>query len=202
MSGLTLKNFSTPLLDPFDLELAPGECITLNGPSGSGKSRLLRAIADLDSHGGEAWCDDTEQTDVPGPAWRGRVGLLPAESAWWGERVREHFHRFDLSLMQRLELPGECGDWPVSRLSSGERQRLALLRLLAATPEVLLLDEPTANLDRSNIERVEALILEWCRERRCAALWVSHDPAQQQRVALRHLRIKQRRLVRISHADR
>jgi len=195
MSGLILKGFSTALLEPFDLELAAGECVTLSGPSGSGKSRLLRAIADLDPHGGEAWCGGTAQGDTPGPAWRGRVGLLPAESAWWSDRVRDHFRRFDPSLLERLELPSECGDWQVTRLSSGERQRLALLRLLAVAPGALLLDEPTANLDHSNIERVEALIAAWRREQGCAVLWVSHDPAQQRRIAARHLRIEERRLV-------
>lgn len=195
MSGLSLRDFSIPLLDPFDLELAPGECVTLSGPSGSGKSLLLRAIADLDPHGGEAWCDGTEQQALSGPAWRRRVALLPAESAWWSERVGDHFQQLDRATLGLLELPAGTGGWQVSRLSSGERQRLALLRLLSVEPEVLLLDEPTANLDPANIERVEALIERWRRERRTALLWVSHDPAQRRRVSERSLRIEDRRLV-------
>lgn len=195
MSGLHLKAFSTPLLDPFDLKLTPGECVTLSGASGSGKSRLLRAIADLDPHGGEAWCDDTRQQDQSGPAWRRQVALLPAESAWWEERVGDHFERLDADTLALLELPAEAADWQVSRLSSGERQRLALLRLLSVDPRVLLLDEPTANLDLDNGRRVEALIERWRRDHHTAVLWVSHDPAQQQRIGDRSLRIEQRRLV-------
>jgi ABC-type iron transport system FetAB ATPase subunit len=195
MSGLSLKAFSTPLLDPFDLELEAGECVTLNGPSGSGKSRLLRAIADLDPHAGEAWCDGTEQQALSGPAWRRRVALLPAESAWWSDRVGDHFEQLDAATLDLLKLPADAGDWQVTRLSSGERQRLALLRLLSVKPEVLLLDEPTANLDLTNIERVEGLIEHWRREHRTAVFWVSHDPGQQQRVSTRSLRIEQRRLV-------
>lgn len=195
VSGLSLKNFTTPLLDPFDLELAPGECVALSGPSGSGKSRLLRAISDLDPHEGEAWCDGIAQLGIPGPAWRRRVGLLPAESAWWGEHVGDHFRDLDNSLLEQLDLPAESGDWQVSRLSSGERQRLALLRLLSGRPEVLLLDEPTANLDKANIERAETLIARWREEHHLAVLWVTHDHAQQQRVATRSLRIENRQLI-------
>ena len=195
MSGLSLKGFGTTLLDPFDLELAAGECVTLSGPSGSGKSRLLRAIADLDPHAGEAWCDGDRQQALSGPAWRRRVALLPAESAWWSERVRDHFEQLDATLLERLKLPAAAPEWEVSRLSSGERQRLALLRLLSTQPQVLLLDEPTANLDHHNIERVEALILSWRREQGTAVLWVTHDTTQQQRVSERSLRIEKRRLV-------
>ena len=195
MSGLRLKGFNTPLLEPFDLDLAPGECVTLSGASGSGKSRLLRAIADLDPHGGEAWCDGTAQQDLCGPGWRRRVALLPAESAWWSERVEDHFERLQPDTLALLELPAEAAGWQVNRLSSGERQRLALLRVLSVEPEVLLLDEPTANLDQENGQRVEALITRWRQEHKTAVLWVSHDPAQQERVGDRALRIEQRRLV-------
>ena len=195
MSGLRLRNFSTPLLDPFDLELNAGECVTLSGASGSGKSRLLRAIADLDPHGGEAWCDGTGQQELSGPAWRRQVALLPAESAWWSDRVEDHFEQLDAETLALLELPAEASGWQVSRLSSGERQRLALLRVLSVNPQVMLLDEPTANLDQENGQRVEALIERWRREHSTAVLWVSHDPAQQQRIGDRSLRIEQRRLV-------
>ncbi len=195
MANLKLKGFSTPLLDPFDLELAAGECITLSGPSGSGKSRLLRAIADLDPHAGEAWCGEIRQSAVPAPVWRRHVGLLPAESAWWRENVIDHFPQLNEKDLQRLDLPAEALGWQVSRLSSGERQRLALLRLFAHRPQVLLLDEPTANLDKANIERVEAMIEDWRKDYDSAVLWVTHDAEQQQRVGSRCLLIQDRTLV-------
>jgi len=77
---------------------------------------------------------------------------------------------------------------PVARLSSGERQRCALLRLLANEPQVLLLDEPTANLDPLSAQRVEAVVADYRQTRQAAVIWVSHDPAQIARVADRHLR--------------
>jgi ABC-type iron transport system FetAB ATPase subunit len=195
VSSLSLKGFSTPLLEPFDLQVEAGECVTLSGPSGSGKSRLLRAIADLDPHQGEAWCDSTRQQAIGGPAWRRRVALLPAESAWWSEQVGDHFPHLDTATLDLLKLPADTAGWQVTRLSSGERQRLALLRLLSIEPEVLLLDEPTANLDQSNIERVEDLIERWRHEHQTAVLWITHDDAQQKRVSNCSLRIENRRLV-------
>ncbi len=195
MGSLTLKAFQTPLLAAFDLELTAGECVTLTGPSGCGKSLLLRAIADLDAqHQGEAFVDQTPRQSLTGSEWRRRVGLLPAESAWWAERIIDHLPQQDLSLLQSLDLPPESKNWSVSRLSSGEKQRFGLARLLLNQPQVLLLDEPTANLDQTNRERVEVLIDQWRKKHDSAVIWVTHDPAQQQRVAHRHLQIVQGRL--------
>ncbi|RDH87169.1 MAG: ATP-binding protein [endosymbiont of Seepiophila jonesi] len=192
MGSLTLKAFQTPLLAAFNLELAAGECITLTGPSGYGKSLLLRAIADLDAqHQGEAFVDQTSRQSLTGSEWRRRIGLLPAESAWWGELISDHLPRQDPSLLQSLGLPPESESWSVSRLSSGEKQRFGLTRLLLNHPKVLLLDEPTANLDQTNRERVETLIESWRKTQNSAVIWVTHDPAQQQRVAHRHLQIVQ-----------
>lgn len=159
------------------------------GPSGSGKTRLLRAIADLDPHGGGSFLRGEACRHIPAHRWRQRVGFLPAESAWWAERVADHLPAAPAPAdFAALGLAADVMRWPVSRLSSGERARLALLRLLAVGPEVLLLDEPTANLDPGNAERVEQLLR---RQQRAGAglIWVSHDEAQLRRVADRGYRI-------------
>ncbi|MEA3292680.1 MAG: ATP-binding cassette domain-containing protein [Pseudomonadota bacterium] len=142
--GLKLEGFAPFLLDPVELEVAPGEIVFLTGPSGSGKSLFLRALADLDVHQGAAWLDSTGMEDVAAPSWRRRIGYLTAESCWWSERVGDHFTRPDREQAVELGLPGEVFDWRVSRLSSGEKQRLALLRLLQQEPRALLLDERLA----------------------------------------------------------
>jgi ABC-type iron transport system FetAB ATPase subunit len=177
-------------LAPVDLNIAAGELVLLSGPSGSGKSLLLRAIADLDPHGGTVRLGGRVREDMAPSDWRRRVGLLLAESGWWARVVGAHFSDSGrdpgADLSWRLDALGftpEVLDWPVTRLSTGERQRLALLRLLAQRPEALLLDEPTANLDPDNRERVEQLILDYCQRQSAAVLWVSHDPEQRRRLA-------------------
>jgi ABC-type iron transport system FetAB ATPase subunit len=194
MAGLRLEAIRTRVLTPVDLELAPGELVLVSGPSGSGKSLLLRAVADLDPHEGEAWVDGTARSSLPAPQWRRRVGLLPAESHWWGTLVGDHFGAEADALLDRLGFEPEVLGWTVARLSTGERQRLALARMLANRPEVLLLDEATANLDPVNRDRVEAVIEDYRREREAAVLWVSHDPEQRRRLGGRRLVIRDGRL--------
>lgn len=194
MSRLELVGFRGGRLAPLDLAIEGGECVTLSGPSGSGKTLLLRAVADLDPHDGEARVDGERQDQLSGPEWRRRVGFLPAESHWWYPRVGDHFNGPAEPLVAALGLPGEALDWEVERLSSGERQRLALARLLAGEPRVLLLDEATANLDPESTERVERLIDDYRVKTGAAVLWVSHDRGQRARVAGRSLVIDGERL--------
>lgn len=186
-SRLTIKQLVTRHVGPLDLELAAGECVALSGPSGAGKTLLLRAVADLDAHGGEVWLEGTACQSMRAHEWRCRVGLLQAESQWWGERIGEHFQDVDEALLGELGFGREVMGWEVARCSTGERQRLALLRLLQNRPQVLLLDEPTASLDAENVSRVEAVIARLRQEQELAVLWVSHDAAQAGRVATRRL---------------
>ncbi len=184
---------------PVDLWLAPGECLALGGPSGAGKSRLLRAIADLDVHEGSVSCQGKAAEELEPSEWRRRVGMLAADSQWWRDRVAEHFGAPpSTAQMEALDLAPDLLAEPVARLSSGERQRFALLRLLANRPQVLLLDEPTANLDPDNVIRVERLVADYMAAEAAAALWVSHDPLQTTRVAHRQLRLEGGRLSRES----
>lgn len=189
MSLLRLEDVGTAHLQALSLELQDGECIGLSGPSGMGKSLFLRAIADLDPHQGRIWLDGQEQSAIPATEWRSRVALLAAESAWWSEKVGDHFTNIDAGVLQRLGLTSDCLDWSVEHLSSGEKQRLALLRLLTMSPEVLLLDEPTANLDTESVKKVEALIADYCQQHGASVIWVSHDMEQIKRVTNRHYRL-------------
>ena len=139
---------------------------------------------------GEAVCSKTR----PGQ-WRHWVGLLPAESQWWYERVGDHFVQpVAESWLAQLGFTPEVMDWTVSRCSTGEKQRLALLRLLVNEPKALLLDEPTASLDAESIGRVEQLIQMYQQQQQAPVLWVSHDPRQIKRVAHHHFVIQQGRL--------
>ena len=195
MPSLKLEAITTSHLDPVDLLISEGETVVLHGQSGSGKSLLLRAIADLDDHAGDARLDETSCSSMPAPEWRRQVGYLTAETHWWATLVGEHFHAINSELVTRLGLPAEVFEWEVSRLSTGEKQRLGIARLLDNQPDALLLDEPTANLDTEHTNRAEAVIKAYQAEHRCPVLWVSHSPEQRRRVADRIFRIEERRLV-------
>jgi ABC-type iron transport system FetAB ATPase subunit len=173
----------TSLFGPVSFEVGVRECLVVRGPSGAGKSQLLRALADLDPSEGEVWLGDEERGSVPVTAWRQRVGYLQAEPAWWFETVGAHFPDPDSVDVGALGFSQRVFDWEVTRLSSGERQRLGLLRLLANQPRVLLLDEPTANLDDANTERVEQRVRSYLDAHDACALWVTHDPEQAGRIA-------------------
>ena len=195
--SLQLEDVSIGALTGVDLAIAPGEIVCLSGPSGCGKSRLLRAVADLEPHGGRIRLGDRDQAAMPAHEWRRAVMLVPAESQWWHERVGEHFAAVDSGALAELGFEPEVVDWPVSRLSSGEKQRLALLRALSVGPEALLLDEPTANLDADSTAGVEAWLTGLAREKRLPVLWVAHDRAQIERVAQRHFRVSGDHLERV-----
>ena len=180
---------------PVDLSLDAGTCVSLTGRSGAGKSMLLRMIADLDPHEGDAWLDGQACSAMPAPLWRRKVTYIPAQSGWWDPMVAAHFPKATdfAALLPRLGLPAQAADWPVSRLSTGERQRLALLRALHGANRVLLLDEPTSGLDPDSVAAVEALL----RERLAAGLTillVTHDSDQAGRLATRRFHLQDGRL--------
>jgi len=192
--ALRIKALASKLIGPISFDIAAGECLALMGPSGAGKSLLLRAIVDLDPSTGNVTVGDHARDNMPASEWRKLVALVPAESGWWADRVREHFPaKFDaMGLIGKLGLAGSF-DWDVSRLSTGERQRLALARALCRRPEALLLDEPTASLDDHATRLVEDLIRECCGDG-MALLLVTHDRRQAERVAQRLLRITDGRI--------
>ncbi|MGM0552264.1 MAG: ABC transporter ATP-binding protein [Pseudomonadota bacterium] len=200
---LNVRQLKTAHLGPLDLALQPGELVQLAGASGAGKSLLLRALADLDPNTGEVTLDGEPRDAIRPVEWRRRVAYVPAETAWWGERVDEHlpadFSRATaLHLLEQVALPEESLGWEVERLSSGEKQRLGLLRALLNRPRVLLLDEPTANLDLENTRRIEHAVRAHLAEEEAAALWVSHDTLQRQRLGGRILTIHKGQLEEVA----
>ena len=192
---LRVRNLQVTGLAPVDLDLDAGDCIALSGPSGSGKTLILRSLADLDPSEGDVALNGEARDSIPAPMWRRRVAYLAAEPGWWADVIGAHFpdQTAARELAAVLGLAEKFFDAPVAQVSTGERQRLALVRLLLLAPRVMLLDEPTAALDEAAAARVEAVLAE-----RLAAgvaiLLVTHDDAQAARLAGRRLRIVDGRL--------
>lgn len=196
MNLLQITNLQRPGLDVAELTLAEGECVAVMGPSGAGKTLLLRAIVDLDPNTGNVSLDGMDRRAMIAPEWRRRVGYVPAESAWWAEYVGDHFADASAAavLCKQVGLPEDTMNWPITRLSSGEKQRLALIRALLLEPAVLLLDEPTAALDEAAKQRVEQLLQDRLQQHGFAVLLATHELAQAQRLADHIIRIEKGKL--------
>ena len=187
---LTVDDLHRPPLAPISMSLGAGEVVAVSGPSGSGKSLFMRAIADLDPATGTVSLEARSREDFPAPEWRRLVTYLPPVPGWWRERAGEHFRprerELALSWLEPLNLNGNILDRPVTRLSTGEAQRLGLVRALVQEPRVLLLDEPTSSLDPASTRAVESLLMTWITEHRAIVI-SSHDPEQARRIAHRRL---------------
>jgi len=192
---LQINALQTAHLTATDAVIASGECVAVMGPSGSGKTLFLRAIADLDPGTGRVTLDGVERQSLAAPQWRQKVCYLPPDSGWWADDVAAHFpdSQAARTLFPRLGLPVAALDWEVARLSTGERQRLALARALLLHPAVLLLDEPTSGLDATAMAAVEA-VLKGALDEGAAIILVTHDAAQGKRMAKRCLHFNQGRL--------
>ncbi len=190
--ALTVNQLRSAFAGPFELRLATGSCAAITGPSGSGKSLFLRMIADLDPNEGKVWLNEHERASMPAPDWRKHVTYVSAESGWWADHVIDHFPlqaRGELAVLAaRLGLRADRLDAPVAQLSTGEKQRLSVIRALLPNPPVLLLDEPTGPLDEVSVTQVEALL----REKMAGGtsiVMVTHDPTQAARLGARHYRM-------------
>ncbi|WP_206998279.1 ABC transporter ATP-binding protein [Trinickia mobilis] len=196
------------LLTPTDCALRAGERIAINGPSGSGKSVFLRALALLDplAAGYVAWHGRRiERAAIP--RYRRSVAYIRQRPAMLDGTVEDNLRypytlaayrdvHFDRERAATLATQaGRAADFldkQASELSGGEAQIAALIRVLQLEPEVLLLDEPTASLDPQASLEIERLVTRWfeaARDMR-AYLWVSHDPAQAERMSERSLSMR------------
>ena len=184
-SLLSLQNVSFLNCGPYSFTLSKGECVGIRGPSGIGKTQLFPSTGDILLNG-------CSKDSVAPAIWRSKVTMLPTDSVWWYDDVGSHFptllqKKFLKGMCAKLGLPEEIIHWQVSRLSTGEKQRLALVRSLQIKPAVLLLDEPTSALDGVNTQLVENLLSRLCTNEKLSLVWVSHDAEQLSRVSDRIL---------------
>jgi ABC-type iron transport system FetAB ATPase subunit len=195
---LFIERLEVKAITAQNLHLSLGECISLTGASGMGKSLFLKGLADLVFRRGKVLLDGVSQDEMDAPNWRQRVTYVGAKPAWWADHVRDHFQDTDwlASQLSAFDLPDKALDWTVQRLSSGEAQRLALLRALEGSKDqsgrYLLLDEPTSALDSLRQKQVESYLQKLLDTQKIAVLFVSHDEEQVKRFAQKNWQIYNR----------
>ncbi|WP_421761845.1 ABC transporter ATP-binding protein [Devosia sp.] len=188
---IALKRFgpdSPPLFENFGLAITPGSIVALTGPSGVGKSTLLRLIGGIDrDFTGTITIDGRPASEALPPGFVFQdPRLLPWLTALDNIRaMREGTTReAALSQLKTVGLEGAEALYP-HQLSGGMQRRVALARALSVNRGLLLLDEPFVSLDQSLVAEMEALLREVLAQTGATALIVTHDQAQAERLAQR-----------------
>ncbi|RKE19672.1 ABC transporter ATP-binding protein [Streptomyces sp. TLI_171] len=183
--GLGLGHPGQPVLQDVELDVAPGEVLTVLGPSGCGKSTLLRALAGLLAPVGGELLADGRPLGGPG-AERALVfqedGLLP-----WRTVRRNVELPLAIAGLTRGERRAPVADWLERvglgahgdrlprELSGGQRQRVQLARALVGAPRAVLMDEPFGALDPQTRAGMQQLLLSVWEKERCTIVFVTHD---------------------------
>lgn len=196
--GLTKSYNGRCVVKIDDLSVRQGELLAILGPNGAGKSTLLRILHALEPPDRGEVRFGGERLSYPAPLeLRRKISMVFQRPVLFNGRVRDNV-TYGLKLrgkvdegkvdqiMTRLGLM-ELAEANVRTLSGGEVQRVALARSLVLEPDLLLLDEPTANLDPSNAALIETIINEIRGKRKSTILLVSHNVSQALRLADRTL---------------
>jgi tungstate transport system ATP-binding protein len=190
LEQVSLRAGDATLLENISLTIAPGAPTLIVGPNGAGKSSLLRLCMGLiaPSAGRISWGGHTNPLPIrrsivfqrPVMLRRTAAGNVAYALAQAGF-ARKSRSRRARELLEGVGLEG-LAERPARRLSGGEQQRLALARAMARDPEILLLDEPTANLDPAATRSVEDIVLS-AAQSGIKIVMASHDLGQVRRVA-------------------
>lgn len=194
--NLTLFRSQRQVLAEVTMTVNSGEIVCLLGPSGSGKSSLLRCVNRLsEPPAGTVFVNDADVTAMDVLHLRRQVGMVFQQVALFPGTVAENVG-YGLALQKRplspaalshlfhlADLPPDIAEQDSQALSGGQAQRVAIARALATEPAALLLDEPTSALDPTATKHVEETMLKLRQTLGLTLLWVTHHPDQAMRVA-------------------
>ncbi len=199
LNNVSKRFGDTRVLERVTADIPAGKIFTIIGPSGQGKTTLLRLINLLDTPSEGTILFDGISLHEPGQdltAVRRRMGMVFQTPISFRDTVYANIamglryrgvHRDEITrqVTRKLEEIGLSGyeDRMAGTLSGGEMQRVSLARVMITTPDLLLLDEPTANLDPVSTAKIEELIRYYNREGGTTVIMSSHDLFQGQRLA-------------------
>lgn len=221
--GLSVSYGPLAVLQAVDLDVRPGEVLGVAGDNGAGKSTLLRCLCgDLAEARGEVWLDGEPVASHPMSSSHSQIGVVwqhlvlsdnldAAANLMLGREsgrllARDaRFHSRARAILEDLGISIPDTTRPVRTLTTGQRQLLAIARAVSPRPRLLLLDEPTAALNRAESAHVEQLIRRF-RDEGSTTVLVSHDVEQLLRlvdraVVLRHGRVVAEVDPALSHPD-
>jgi D-methionine transport system ATP-binding protein len=186
----TPPNFTRPLLTDISFNLAAGECLTLTGITGAGKSTLLRLLNRLsEPTTGRVLFNGADYRSIDPITLRKQVMLVSQEPKLLGMKVREalayplqlqslgveEIKQRIVTVTEKLEIPTDWFDRLESQLSAGQKQIVSIARGLITRPQILLLDEPIANLDFHTAEKILNYITELVKSQQMGLIIVNHQ---------------------------
>ena len=184
---VTIGETAKAIVDDISFDFRKGGVYTILGPSGAGKSSFLRLINRLNEPtSGEVTFEGKDYREISPTLLRRRVGYLFQTPIMFPGTVKDNIlfanDKLDNAglgkLLESASVPRSLVNQSDDKLSGGEKQRVALARLLATDPSVILLDEPTSALDPTYTGMIENVIKKIVAETGVTAIMVSHDPNQ------------------------
>jgi iron(III) transport system ATP-binding protein len=202
IQNLVFKRAEKTVIADFNLDLAQGELAFLSGTNGSGKTTLLRLIAGLEKiQAGTISLNGKilSHADVHVPTHQRNIGfvfqdyaLFPHLNVWQNlcfgiSTLSKQSQKERLEPLVEFLGISQLLQQNIQTLSGGEQQRVALARSLATEPQLLLLDEPFANLDEQGKNHLRKTLHTWLKNKNITTVWVTHDPKDLQENVSKHV---------------